>query len=73
MGFFSSDEAAVVKTSDTTGNIHNNIVISKEAENTIEILLLIIAIFKFLEFLMMIYSGFIRKIKKRYGAVNQNV
>lgn len=67
MGFFSSDEADAVKTSDTTGNINNNIVLTRSADRTMEILLVIITVLKLLEFAMVIYSNFLRKIKKRYN------
>lgn len=63
-------ESTAVKTSDTTGNIHNSIVFSEDAGNTIKVLLVIITILKVLEFAMIIYSNFIRKIKKRYNGAN---
>lgn len=72
MGLFGSDESSAVKTSDTTGNISNNIV-NKNSNEFIEIMLVIISIFKLLEFAMIVYSSFIRKIKKRYNSSGQNV
>lgn len=71
MGFFGSDESSAVKTSDSTGNISNNIV-NKNSNEFIEIMLVIISIFKLLEFAMIVYSSFIRKIKKRYNGSGQN-
>lgn len=72
MGFFSSDESAAVKTSDTQGNISNNIVLTKNADRTMEVLMIVLTILKLLEFVMLIYSNFIRKIKKRYNGAQSN-
>lgn len=71
MGVLSALSAAV-KTSDTQGNINNNIVLTRNAERTIETLLIIITILKLLEFAMLIYSNIIRRIKKRYNGVPSN-
>lgn len=70
MGFFSADENEVIKTSDTTGNINNNLVLSNAAETYVEILLLIIAIIKVVEFLYIVYTNYIRRLKRRFGGTN---
>lgn len=67
MGFWSADENEVIKTSDSTGNINNNLVLSNEAETYVEILLLIIAIIKLAEFIYIIYTSHIRRMKRRFG------
>lgn len=56
-------------TSETTGNINNNLIISENTENYYyhsELLLLIIAVLKFLEFAYLIYANYNRKLKKKY-------
>lgn len=64
MGWFSSDE--VVKAGETSGNIANNMVLKNENTNRVEILLLIIAIIKLAEFIYIFYTGYVRRLKKRY-------
>lgn len=67
MAFWSVDENGVIKTSDTTGNINNNLVLSNEAETYVAILLLIIAIIKLVEFIYVMYTNYIRRLKRRFG------
>lgn len=64
MGWFSSDET--VKAGETTGNIANNMVLKNEVTTRVEILLLIIAIIKLAEFIYIVYTGYVRRLKKRY-------
>lgn len=73
MGLFSSDETATIKTTVSTGDIHNNIALSEDTGTTIVILLIIIAILKLLDFAMVLYANFIRKMKKRYNGANPNI
>lgn len=71
MGWFSSDEN--IKAGETTGNIANNMVLRESATTRVEILLIIIAIIKMAEFIYIIYSGFVRRLKKRfYNGSNTN-
>lgn len=65
MGWFSSDE--IVNAGETTGNIANKMVLKNEPTNRVEILLLVIAIIKLAEFIYIIYSGYVRRLKKRYN------
>lgn len=64
MGWFSSDE--VVTTGDTTGNIANHMVLKTDAATRVEVLLLIIAIIKLVELFYIVYSGYVRRLKKRF-------
>lgn len=73
MGWWSSDETVTIKASDSNGVIHNNIVFSAEAGDTIKVLLIAITILKVLECVMVIYSNFTRKIKKRYMGATPNI
>lgn len=72
MGWFSSDE--VVTAGETTGNIANHLTLNNEAATRVELLLIIIAIIKLVEFIYIIYSGHVRRLKKRYfnNTVNTN-
>lgn len=69
MGWFSSDvnENEAIKTSDTTGNISNNIIFGGDDVTYVEIILLIIAVIKFAAFVYIIYTSHIRRMKIRYG------
>lgn len=73
MGIFSSDETVTTKTTVNTGDIHNNIALSEDTGTTIKVLLIVITILKLLEFAMIIYSSFIRRIKKKYNGANPNL
>lgn len=65
MDFFSSDENEAVKTSDTTGNIHNSIV--QQDNSILELLLIIITIIKVLELMLYCYTNYVRRLRKRYN------
>lgn len=68
MGWFSSDE--VVKAGETAGNIANNMVLKNDTATKAEFLLLIIAIIKLAEFIYIVYTGYVRRLRKRYNNSN---
>lgn len=70
MGLFSNDEQQT-KSADNSGNISNSLELQENA-NLTQILLIIITILKLIEIAYLIYTSHVRKIKKRYGNI-QNV
>lgn len=73
MGWFSSDETEIVKSSDNSGNINNHLVLSGNEVTYVEILLLFIALLKLAEFLFIVYTSHIRRVRKRYNGANNNL
>lgn len=74
MGWWDSSEEQVIKDNQINGLGNGNIsnVILGDSADTLLILVIILTVLKFLEFAFVIYTGHVRKIKKRYNNAHPN-
>lgn len=66
MSLFYYDKSEHTKNNEANENVHNNWILNKNTETAVVILLLIIVVLKIIEFVYIVYTGHVRRLRKRY-------
>lgn len=67
MGLFSSDEEQLIKNTENSGSVNNNLVLSGDGANFVQIILLILTLLRLIEIIYIVYTSHVKRMKKKYN------